>query len=908
MDLSLINKKAKAMVFVCTLAAMIALSPPAQAQSEDPEEPYFEATEVVIMLLPDRAALSYLVENGWDLDHDVRETDAGIVVTVIATPTEIRFLESEMGFVRLGTDFDEDAWQRVTSERKAAIAALAAGEEGDTITILRADYLQSPLGDSISVEAKSSAGSDADLTVTWVPAPIFGITCEQAVGLGNVPDHAKFEYRVTLYDPGTNSGTGHVTNRVWRGKVRGPGPFDAAIKWPITPSEGDTTDDTYYRWKITQDEKSGHHKGGHGKGGHGKDELIIAEGDGYFDCDDPLPVVPETESDSLNDFVDAGQYLYHRGTESVDGRPTSLLTIKSSEGGSAMAAFTEWLPGDPGNQVNQIGFVDHYMDPTELYERIESLADEFPQLAEIVKLPYMTNGYRRQAQATLGTSSSNRVVVSSHAWGHEGGNDIVVETLDPAAADADLSVSTSGNKISVSLATDTDGNLTSNAAEVRDAINADPAASALVYADPYRNNSGNGVVPPDSEQLSDFLNAPPEISREPWQVRAIRIGRHRNGSRVGVFAYAQEHAREWVPPLIAVETAERLLRNYKHGGSRKLIDNLDIFIVPSANPDGAHYSFYNYGFQRKNMVNYCPRGNQNDPGRRNQWGVDNNRNYDVGSLFDGYTGASTNCRRSTFAGPFELSEAESANVAWLADTYTNIRFSMNIHSTGNYFMWSPGAYTVPGRISLPRPTLGEESYFWASSVRILEAIKGYRGLVVTPRRTGPIVDVLYSAAGNSGDRLWYANHFYAWNFEVGGAGFQPGWEEAFEETMEFSDGLIELFRVALDFSRDRHDPASWLVDTNGNAIRKPYFKKEANLRFAYSEPATVYYTLDGSRPTYDSTLYHSAGLREPGEVLSFDDDATIKWFAVDSAGNVSRNYRPDHPRSRSYYSERIRIK
>ena len=85
------------------------------------------------------------------------------------------------------------------------------------------------------------------------------------------------------------------------------------------------------------------------------------------------------------------------------------------------------------------------------------------------------------------------------------------------------------------------------------------------------------------------------MSREPHPVYAIRIGKHRDGSKPGVMAYAQEHAREWVPPLVAVETAERLLRNYAHDGKTKqLLDNLDIWIAPSINPDGGHYSFYDF--------------------------------------------------------------------------------------------------------------------------------------------------------------------------------------------------------------------------------------------------------------------------------------------------------------------------
>jgi hypothetical protein len=310
--------------------------------------------------------------------------------------------------------------------------------------------------------------------------------------------------------------------------------------------------------------------------------------------------------------------------------------------------------------------------------------------------------------------------------------------------------------------------------------------------------------------------------------------------------------------------------------------------------------------QRKNMVNYCLGGDRNDPNSRNSWGVDVNRNYDVGSLYDGYSGASTSCSSSNYAGPAELSEAESHNVVWLVDTYDHIGFSMNIHSSGNYFMWSPGTYIVPGRISLERPTLGEETYFWEASERILQAIKAHRGTVVTPGRTGPIVDVLYSAAGNSGDRLWYGNDIYAWNFEVGVA-FQPDLDEAIDEAMEFSNGLIEMLEVARDFEGDKYRPRAWLEDPEGQPVWNKKFKGEALLHFNTTGPATIYYTVDSSRPTFESTTYNATDIREPGEILTFTQSTTVRWFAVDDAGNISGQYDPSDPNNMAYDSAEITI-
>ena len=42
-------------------------------------------------------------------------------------------------------------------------------------------------------------------------------------------------------------------------------------------------------------------------------------------------------------------------------------------------------------------------------------------------MPNKTNGYQRKAQATIGGTGQSAVVVSTAAWGHEGGNEVTVE-------------------------------------------------------------------------------------------------------------------------------------------------------------------------------------------------------------------------------------------------------------------------------------------------------------------------------------------------------------------------------------------------------------------------------------------------------------------------------------------------
>ncbi|WP_167667575.1 M14 family zinc carboxypeptidase [Micromonospora narathiwatensis] len=606
---------------------------------------------------------------------------------------------------------------------------------------------------------------------------------------------------------------------------------------------------------------------------------------------------------TLSRFTDAGQYMYHRFSNplAIDKAPAKA-TITSNKGGSVTVDVAKWL-GSPrkvtGDHPYVSDFVDHYMDPTEITARFTSLAAEFPKLTQLIDLPYKTNGYRRQAQAQFGTATASIVYVTSKAYGSEGGNDITMSLVNPGAANAPLTVGVSGKAVTVNLATNGSGAITSTAAQVANAVNGNADAAKLLTASTYRGNAGAGAVAAAAAtKLTDNLKAPASVSRDPFQMKVLRIGKHRDGSKVGVFLYCQEHAREWVTPLVCVESAERLLRNYAQDpNTRKIVDDLDIFILPVVNPDGAHYSMYDYNMQRRNMTNYCPASSA-DPANRNAWGVDINRNFSVGSVYDGYNGGSTSCTSDTYSGPSKLSEPEARNEVWLVDNFPNIKLSMNTHSYGGYFMWPPGAYKTAGREVLPRVDQGTEAFFWTSSDYILSRVQEYRGTAIWPGRTGPVTDVLYSAAGNSADEHWYNRGIIGWDFEVGAdvynpttkrftaVGFQPTFAEGHEEAMEFANGNIGILEVARAYATDKIQPKSTvkIVSQQPGAT---------TFTFTTSEPANVYYTLDGSRPTFNSPKLALAGMREGVQNLTVNSNTTINWFSVDIAGNVESNYKPD---------------
>ncbi len=546
----------------------------------------------------------------------------------------------------------------------------------------------------------------------------------------------------------------------------------------------------------------------------------------------PIDSTPRTMSVNIDPDTTPDTYIEHRllvrigDVGSSDPPRPTRIRVGSSTGATIEADVNVWLGGGlpPLGSNYMSDFTTRYLDPTEVYGRFEALAAEFPNIARLVRLPNRTNGYQRRAQATMAGAlppgnaidesnppgqavAAAAVVLTSRAWGHEGGNDITAEFRNPGVPNAPLTVFVSGSDILVNLATDAAGAASSTAQDVIRAINNNRAASRLVVALTYRGNAGAGIVQPRARvNLSDFLSTPmntnAHVTRGPFRYSVLRIGsaRGRPGNKVGVFLYCQQHAREWATPLTCLETAEQLLRNYAiHPRTRELVDNLDIFILPSSNPDGAHYSMHNFNFQRRNLTNHCvvggkeidnptasnfwrPRINpstgqayvNSDPGSRNVWGVDLNRNNTFATIFDGYIGASYSCSSDVFAGPGEASEPEIQNELWIADTFSNIKFSNNIHSFGGYFMWAPGAY-LPDRSEgeAVHANIGVEKYFFAAGDRILNRIKEVRDTVILPERTGPIADVLYSAAGNSADEHWYNRDVIAYSFETGADRFVP---------------------------------------------------------------------------------------------------------------------------------------
>ena len=222
-------------------------------------------------------------------------------------------------------------------------------------------------------------------------------------------------------------------------------------------------------------------------------------------------------------------------------------------------------------------------------------------------------------------------------------------------------------------------------------------------------------------------------------------------------------------------------------------------------------------------------------------------------------------------------------------------------------MWPPGrlqagqprAAAVPAvrHAELLRP--GRRS-------RCSTGIKTYRGTAILPQRTGPVIDVLYSAAGNQRrrgvlqprhhrlrlrDRRRQALHANGSSPATGGPGQQPPFgdstndclaNEGHDEAMEFADGNYGAAAVRARV-RQRHDAAGRRTRPSTSDGKGTY-----EVRFTSNEASSIYYTTDGSTPTTASTEWKPPRARALPLPVVAAPGTTLKWIATRLQGQHVR--------------------
>ena len=325
----------------------------------------------------------------------------------------------------------------------------------------------------------------------------------------------------------------------------------------------------------------------------------------------------------------------------------------------------------------------------------------------------------------------------------------------------------------------------------------------------------------------------PHLTWEKRRCHAFRIGKGNSRARPAVFLLGGMHGREWGSPDILVYFAMRLLRAYRDRRGfrwkrrvvsaaqvRRLIETMDIVVLPQANPDGRRFSMERSSMWRKNR-RPPPRGK----GQRS-YGVDLNRNFPFLWRFDRYFAPGTVASTfspgdyETYAGPRAASEPETRNVIWLLDRFPNIRYFVDLHCYGETILhpWgSDDAQSKDPRMSfLNRAYDGKRGlinddvyreYFPAQDKK--EAVAMGRQIAAAIRlvrgrkyRVQPAVG-LYPTGGAADDYA-YSRHFIdhkkqkiipftvEWGRSRASTPFHPPYAEMRKVMREVSAGLLAL--------------------------------------------------------------------------------------------------------------------
>lgn len=187
----------------------------------------------------------------------------------------------------------------------------------------------------------------------------------------------------------------------------------------------------------------------------------------------------------------------------------------------------------------------------------------------------------------------------------------------------------------------------------------------------------------------------PNLTIEGRTTHAVRLGTKPANTVDAYYLTGGVHAREWGSCEILVNIATDLCDAYSggtgvgYGGKyfspaevRALMENINIVIFPSVNPDGRYYSQNTYALWRKN------RDTADSGGDPSKIGIDINRNQDFLWNFDvdfapgainDYL-ASDDPTSDTYHGHAAQSEPETQNIKYLHDTFTRIRWYVDVHS------------------------------------------------------------------------------------------------------------------------------------------------------------------------------------------------------------------------------------
>ncbi|PZG12624.1 zinc carboxypeptidase [Micromonospora craterilacus] len=248
---------------------------------------------------------------------------------------------------------------------------------------------------------------------------------------------------------------------------------------------------------------------------------------------------------------------------------------------------------------------------------------------------------------------------------------------------------------------------------------------------------------------------------------------------------SQQHAREHLTVEMAIYLMRLFTQNYGTDSRiTNLVNNREIWIVPSVNPDGSEYDIAtgSYRSWRKNR----------QPNSGSSYvGTDLNRNWSYNWGCCG--GSSSSTSSDTYRGPSAFSAPETQALRNFVNSRVvggvqQIKANIDFHTYSELVLW-PYGYTYND--TAPGMTADQFNTF-ATIGRQMAATNGF-----TPQQSSD----LYITDGSSIDWMWAVHGIWAYTFELyprtaSGGGFYPPDEVIPAQTSRNREAVLMLAEYA----------------------------------------------------------------------------------------------------------------
>ncbi|XP_011794995.1 PREDICTED: carboxypeptidase A4 isoform X2 [Colobus angolensis palliatus] len=223
----------------------------------------------------------------------------------------------------------------------------------------------------------------------------------------------------------------------------------------------------------------------------------------------------------------------------------------------------------------------------------------------------------------------------------------------------------------------------------------------------------------------------------------LKFSTGKGARRPAIWLNAGIHSREWISQATAIWTARKIVSDYQRDPAiASILEKMDIFLLPVANPDGYVYTQTQNRLWRKTR--------SLNPGS-SCIGADPNRNWNAS--FAG-KGASDNPCSEVYHGPHANSEVEVKSVVDFIQKHGNFKCFIDLHSYSQLLMY-PYGYSAK-----KAPDAKELDKVARRAAKALASVSG------TEYQVGPTCTTVYPASGSSIDWAYDNGIKFAFTFEL----------------------------------------------------------------------------------------------------------------------------------------------